>query len=167
MKKYCDPLLIQLKPCLLPGYKCFSGSPLLSEESNLLALDHLAPSVLIFHCWPSYDPQASHQEFFQVSEALCSLLTPKLLPWSGPRPSSSSPPNFCRCPVSTMLHGACHGVWSSVGWEIFTGFKNMRIAEFLLWLSGLRTWHCLCENVGSIPGLTHWAKDPGLQQAVA
>ena len=28
-----------------------------------------------------------------------------------------------------------------------------------LWFSGLRTWHHLCEDVGSIPGLTQWVKD--------
>ena len=27
-------------------------------------------------------------------------------------------------------------------------------SEFLLWLSGLRTWHHLCDDAGSIPGLT-------------
>ena len=28
-----------------------------------------------------------------------------------------------------------------------------------MWLSGLRTQHCLCEEVGLIPGLTRWVKD--------
>ena len=40
-----------------------------------------------------------------------------------------------------------------------------------MWLSRLRNEHCLCEDVGSIPGLTPWVKDlalpgklwPGLQ----
>ena len=30
--------------------------------------------------------------------------------------------------------------------------------EFPLWISGLRTWHCLCEAVGLIPGLTWWVR---------
>ena len=38
--------------------------------------------------------------------------------------------------------------------------------EFLLWLSGLRTQCCLCEDVGSIPGLTQWVKDLVLPQAM-
>ena len=33
------------------------------------------------------------------------------------------------------------------------------------WLSGLRSQHCLCEVVGSIPGLAWWVKDPALLQA--
>ena len=39
--------------------------------------------------------------------------------------------------------------------------------EFLLWLSRLRTQHSVCEDVGSIPGLTQWVKDLILQQAAA
>ena len=33
-------------------------------------------------------------------------------------------------------------------------FKMYLELEFLLWLSGLRTWHRLPEDAGSIPGLT-------------
>ena len=36
-----------------------------------------------------------------------------------------------------------------------------------LWLSGLRTQHCLCEDVGPIPGLVQGIKDAELLQAVA
>ena len=32
--------------------------------------------------------------------------------------------------------------------------------DFLLWLSWLRTKHCLCEDTGSIPGLAPWVKNP-------
>ena len=28
--------------------------------------------------------------------------------------------------------------------------------EFPLWLSGLRTWHNVCEDAGLIPGLAQW-----------
>ena len=32
------------------------------------------------------------------------------------------------------------------------------LPEFLLWPGGLRTSHCLCEDVGLIPGLVQWVK---------
>ena len=33
-----------------------------------------------------------------------------------------------------------------------------------LWLSGLRTRCCLCEEAGLSPGLTQWVRDPVLLQ---
>ena len=44
---------------------------------------------------------------------------------------------------------------------------KIEMMEFLSWISGLRTQHCLHEDAGSVPGLTHWVKDPALLQAVA
>ena len=35
-------------------------------------------------------------------------------------------------------------------------------AEFPLWLSALRTWHGVCDNVGLISGLAQWVKDRAL-----
>ena len=37
--------------------------------------------------------------------------------------------------------------------------------DFLLWLSGLRTHHCLYEDAGLIPGLTQLVKDLAFPQA--
>ena len=34
--------------------------------------------------------------------------------------------------------------------------------ELLLWLSGLRTQHSVCEDSGLIPGLTQGVKNPAL-----
>ena len=31
--------------------------------------------------------------------------------------------------------------------------------KFPLWLNGLKTWHCVFEDVGLIPGLAQWVKD--------
>ena len=43
--------------------------------------------------------------------------------------------------------------------------KKINKAEFLLWLIGLRTQHGVCEEVGSIPGLSQWVTDLALPQA--
>ena len=40
--------------------------------------------------------------------------------------------------------------------------ERKKISEFPLWLSGLRSRHCLCEVGGLIPGLVQWVKDPML-----
>lgn len=39
--------------------------------------------------------------------------------------------------------------------------------EFPLWLNSLKTQYTLCEDVGSIPGLAQWIKEPPLPKAVA
>ena len=36
-----------------------------------------------------------------------------------------------------------------------------------MWLIKLRTRRNICENVGLIPDLTQWVKDPALPQAAA
>ena len=43
--------------------------------------------------------------------------------------------------------------------------REKRPGEFPLWLSGLRTQRCLCEDAGSIPGLSPWVKALALPQA--
>ena len=45
------------------------------------------------------------------------------------------------------------------------GSQEIITWKFLLGLSGLRTQHCLCEDVSSIPGLAHQIKDPVLPQS--
>ena len=44
--------------------------------------------------------------------------------------------------------------------------KRKENMEFPLWFSRLRTQYCLCEDAGSIPGLTQWVRDLVLLQAV-
>ena len=45
-------------------------------------------------------------------------------------------------------------------------FKISWMWKFLFWFSGLRSWHSVHGDAGSIPGLSQWAKDLGLPQAV-
>ena len=42
--------------------------------------------------------------------------------------------------------------------------RTTGLLEFPLWLHGLRTKCCLCEDAGLIPGLTQWVKDLTLLQ---
>ena len=44
--------------------------------------------------------------------------------------------------------------------EINTSHNSTWCREFPLWLIRLRTWHSVHEDVGLIPGLTQWVKDP-------
>ena len=44
---------------------------------------------------------------------------------------------------------------------------KISLKEFLLWLSGLRTQCCLCEDAGSIPGFAQGVKDSTSPQVVA
>ena len=41
-------------------------------------------------------------------------------------------------------------------------FEEIKVMELPLWLSGLRTWCSVYEDVGSIPGLAHWVRDLAL-----
>ena len=44
---------------------------------------------------------------------------------------------------------------------------KLRMSEFPLWLSGLRTQPCFCKDEGLVLGLTQWVKDLALLQAAA
>ena len=44
-------------------------------------------------------------------------------------------------------------------WEL-----NVPTIKFPLWLSEIRTWHRLCEDMDLIPGFPQWVKDPMLPQ---
>ena len=89
-------------------------------------------------------------------------------PWAGHLPSLIHSFLFSEMWVITML------LLGSVGFAR-THPKPCPAQEGLqkcpkgcpLWLSGLRTQHCLCEDVGLIPGLVLWVKDPEMLQAAA
>ena len=43
--------------------------------------------------------------------------------------------------------------------------KKREREKFPFWLSGLRAWHSIHEDVGFVYGLSQWVKDPALAQA--
>ena len=53
--------------------------------------------------------------------------------------------------------------------KIGSGHQSGSFCTFYqsMWLSGLRTSCCLCEDVRSILGLDHWVKDLALPRAAA
>ena len=53
-----------------------------------------------------------------------------------------------------LLPEVCHGEGTTPHVGLGLLICKMGTQEFPLWLSGLRTQCCLCEDVGSIPGLT-------------
>ena len=58
--------------------------------------------------------------------------------------------------------------WTYHYYVTYKGMWHLKqnVSEFLLWLSELRTWHCLNEDAGSFPALSQWVKDLVLPQAV-
>ena len=123
---------------------------------------------------------------FPVPQRL-SLLSP--LPLDAPaQPSTHLPirsdgsPHFRLCTWYTLHSFNVHCPLSvTLGWELCLTelFTNLKLTqdnsgegsclrdtlkrsvflEFLLWLSKLRTWHSVYEDVGSIPGLAQWVMD--------
>ena len=45
--------------------------------------------------------------------------------------------------------------------------SKIAVGEFPLWLRELGTQHGVCEDMGSIPSLVQWVKDPARQEAAA
>ena len=84
------------------------------------------------------------------------------------RATSSAPrgPTLPRV-ASVLQPGSKQELKSQAGLHQKWGNLETSHRELLSWLSGLRTWCCLREDAGLIPGLAQWVKDPTLPWAVA
>ena len=78
---------------------------------------------------------------------------------------TSQCPEFCpwTSDVLSALAQVKSQPWMNTG-HLMPWNKKV-ISGFPLWLSGLRTQHCVYEDLGWITGLTRWVKDLALSQA--
>ena len=69
--------------------------------------------------------------------------------------------------IKYLAHYAVYSRFLSTSISSLPSIQELVLAGLLLWLSRLRTQHCLCEDARSIPGLTQWVNDLALAQAAA
>ena len=81
---------------------------------------------------------------------------------SGKRHKSSS--SFLQLKEKRLEGYGVYGMNDGMEDQAWKGIsiKNYSKLECLLSFSGLRTWHSVCEDAGSIPGLDQWVKDLAL-----
>ena len=171
MSKWGSPLCLEWD-C---PFSCLQLSVVVDTEGRpwtlLLAKCSSLP-ISSIHCFPlqTYNhqdwPASPHKKIsYELSHSNLQM-DPLYNLYSDRTPHSSPIPQaLSLCPWEPS-HALAKFLYQCTFWPISSCFILIKI-WLSWWFSGLRNRHCLCEDIGSIPGLTQWVKDPILPQTVA
>ena len=108
-------------------------------------------------CWSCLGPRRSVLDSYALALAAPTSFDGRQIPM-GLRPKE---PGLACCKTFEPLAGLASRVAAEQHTQCSHVISGLTL-EFPWWLSGLRTQHSICKDVGSVPGLAQWVKDPVL-----